>query len=269
MKPTILDVNTSKCKGSNFDLESNRTYSHLSSGDFGPVLLWRWTSLLKLARHLSNLVAVLQKQLLFQVPLDTTLVDGLSAMLQLSKRRNGQCLKSNDLNLSILSILFHFVLHLPPKNRLLTLSRSPVFSSIRVFAKQEDQDQPPASPHLAVGRPWANNEKDCPVGQSQEILLTCSMSMCRTKPCERALDYFGFAIASDLFHRLQYRVHWESPQHKTLVASTKPKKNVSGVLLWNKDFGITLSESDGVHYNHLVCTSCSQKWLRKWAIWAM
>ena len=104
-QPFWMYINTSKCKGSNFDLESNRTYSHLSAGDFGPVLLWRWTSLLKLARHLSNLAAVLQKQLLFQVVLDTTLVDGLSAMLQLSKRRNGQCLKSNDLNLSILSIL--------------------------------------------------------------------------------------------------------------------------------------------------------------------
>lgn len=70
----------------------------------------------------------------------------------------------------------------------------------------------------------------------------CCMSMCRTKICERALDYFGFAIASDLFHRLQYRVHWESPQHKTLVASTKPKKSQWSVTvkprLWYHPFRI-------------------------------
>ena len=48
------------------------------------------TSLLKLARHLSNLAAVLQKQLLSQVVLNTILVDGLSDAFGHAASRNEQ-----------------------------------------------------------------------------------------------------------------------------------------------------------------------------------
>ena len=66
----------------------------------------------------------------------------LSAMLQVEM--NKHMLKSTDLNLSLsytslLNILFE-----------VTLSRSPVFSSIRVCAKEDKPNQPPAPQHLAV-----------------------------------------------------------------------------------------------------------------------